>query len=134
MTIPSDRKTTYAWLSVPEILALHEKLIALFGGASGIREIGLLTSAIDPSQMYSLYEESNIFELAATYADGIIRNHPFVDGNKRTGFVAAILFLESNDVEFFGEESEAALMTRGLADRSVTREQFAEWLKEKSKE
>jgi death-on-curing protein len=133
VTRRSKQKAKYSWLSVIEILAVHEKLLALFGGATGFRGLGLLESAISRAQNFYLHEKPNIFDLAAIYADGIVNNHPFVDGNKRTGFVAAILFLESNGLEFFGAETEAVIMTVGLADKSISRDQYAEWLKQNSK-
>ena len=118
------------WLRLIEIVAIHEKLLVLHGGSAGIRDRGLLESALDRPKNLWVYEKRESHVLATAYADGIVNNHPFVDGNKRTGFVSAILFLESNGLEFFGSEAEAALMTNGLADKNISTDQYAEWLKE----
>jgi death on curing protein len=128
-----NKSKKYSWLTIFEILAVHEKLLALFGGGTGIRDINLLKSALDRPLNYAVYEKPDLFELASLYADGIVNNHPFIDGNKRTGFVAAILFLESNDAEFIGAETEAVIMTLGLADKSIGHMQYADWLKLHSK-
>lgn len=118
------------WLSLTEVLAVHEKLLALHGGAVGVRDQGLLESAMARPQNLWVYEHADISTLAAAYADGIVSNHPFVDGNKRTGFVAAALFLESNGVEFTAPEEEVVTMTLGLASKNISPTQYAQWLKD----
>lgn len=80
------------------------------------------------------YEHADFYTLAAIYADGIVNNHPFVDGNKRTGFVAAALFLESNGFQFIAPEEEVVTMTLGLASKEISPAQYALWLKDSSKE
>lgn len=122
-----------AWLSLLEILAVHEQLIAIFGGSSGIRDQGLIESALSRPKKAWAYEKADLFSMAALYADGIINNHPFIDGNKRTGFVAAALFLETNGCSFHGTEEEVVAMTLGLADKSVSKGQYEEWLRRSSK-
>ncbi len=128
-----NKSKDYSWIAIVEILAIHEKLLALFGGSSGIRDINLLESALDRPKNLVNYEKPDIFEIAAIYADGIVNNHPFIDGNKRTGFIAAVLFLESNHTDFTGSEAEAVIFTIGLANKSISREQYAAWLKQNSK-
>lgn len=123
----------FIWLSLIEIVAVHGKLLALHGGLAGIRDRGLLESALDRPKNMFLYEKAEIHRLAASYANGIMNNHPFADGNKRTGFVAAVLFIESNGLEFFAAESEAVIMTIGLADKSISEEQYSIWLKTNSR-
>ena len=82
---------------LPEVVALlHRDSLARFGGLAGTRDAGLLASALAPPQQLSAYGQPTVFELAARYTFGFIKNHPYIDGNKRTGFVAAILFLELN--------------------------------------
>jgi len=120
------------WLTLSEILAIHEKLLALFGGASGIRDRTLLESAIARPQNLLSYESTDLFVLAAAYADGIVNNHAFIDGNKRTGFLAAALFLEMNGCKFNASNEEVVTMTLGLADKSLSAIEFAKWLRDNS--
>ena len=113
------------WLNLNELLLVHELLLVQFAGAIGIRDRDLLESALAKPRNYWLYEKADLHELAANYAYGIINNHPFVDGNKRSGLVAAILFLESNGLSFTAPEEEAVNMTLGLADKSITLNDYA---------
>ena len=126
-------KTRLNWISLSEILAIHEKLLALHGGRMGLRDLGLLKSALARPETFLNYEnKSDIFDLAAVYADSIVNNHPFVDGNKRTGFIAAALFIETNGYLFKASEVDVVNMTLGLADKSMPREMFAKWLRDSS--
>ena len=120
------------WILLPEILAVHEKLLAVFGGPPGIRDIALLESALDRPKNQWGYVDADYFSLAAAYADGIINNHPFVDGNKRTGFIAAALFLETNGYKFNASEAQVVTMTLGLADKSFSAIEYAQWLRDNS--
>lgn len=123
------------WISLSEIFAVHEKLLALYGGGTGLREPGLLESALARPQTFLRYEkDADVFEPASLYADSILNNHPFVDGNKRTGFLAAALFIEINGYHVGAKEEEVVMMTRGLADKSVSREKYAKWLRETSRQ
>lgn len=121
------------WLSKELILALHERLIAEFGGSAGLRDEGLLDSALGKPQNLSAYGSPDAAQLAASYAFGIVRNHPFVDGNKRTGFAAAAVFLETNGFRLNATELEATAATLAIADGSWTEEAYATWLREHSK-
>lgn len=121
------------WLLRETVLALQERLLAEFGGRSGIRDAGLLDSALARPQQLFAYGQPTLFELAAAYAFGLIRNHPFVDGNKRIGFTAAILFLELNGRRFTASEAEAALKTLALASRELDEASYAAWLHERSR-
>ena len=104
------------WIEERDALTLHERLLALHGGAEGLRDVTLLESALARPQHHFTYAESpNMFEMAAAYTSGIVRNHPFVDGNKRTGFVVGILFLELNGYRFAASEQEAARAVLELA-------------------
>jgi death on curing protein len=85
------------WIDERDALTLHDRLLVLHGGASGIRDQGLLESALArPQQLYTCGDNPDLIDMAAAYTAGIVRNHPFVDGNKRTGFVVGVLFLEMN--------------------------------------
>ncbi len=104
------------WIDEREALALHDRLLALNGGAAGVRDDGLLKSALARPQQYQAYGgSSDAVELAAIYTAGIVCNHPFVDGNKRTGFVIGILFLELNGYRFNASEEDAAQAVMTLA-------------------
>lgn len=117
------------WLSKDALLAMHDRLLADYGGSAGLRDEGLLESAMGRPQNRLAYEKADIFILAAAYAAGIIRNHPFMDGNKRAGFVAAAVFLDCNGHELQASETEAALKTLALAANELTEAQYATWLK-----
>jgi death-on-curing protein len=103
------------WIDERDALTLHDRLLALHGGASGVRDDGLLKSALARPQQRLAYARADIIQLAAVYTAGIVRNHPFVDGNKRTGFVLGILFLELNGYSFTASEEEAANAVLALA-------------------
>jgi len=93
------------WIEGRDALALHGRLLALDGGAAGVRDAGLLESALArPRQLHAYGEKPDIAEMAAAYVAGIVRNHPFFDGNKRTGFVVGALFLELNGYRFTAAE------------------------------
>ena len=121
------------WLRKDVLLAVHERLLAEHGGSSGIRDEGLLESALGRPQNLFAYGKPTIFDLASTYACGIIRNHPFVDGNKRSGFMAAYLFLGRNGYEFTAEEKEVVIKTLTVAAGELDEQNYAAWLKANSK-
>jgi death-on-curing protein len=111
-----------AWIEEREALALHDHLLALNGGAPGLRDGALLKSALArPQQHYAYGESRDSIHLAAVYTYGIVRNHPFVDGNKRTGFVVKILFLELNGYRFVASEDAAAAGRAGTGGRASGR-------------
>ena len=113
---------------------MHEKLIERFGGLQGIRDEGLLDSALNKPLHVFNYGKPTVFELAASYALGIVKNHPFLDGNKRTGFVAAALFIEANGFSFQATEEEAVLETLALAAGERAEADYATWLARNSVE
>ena len=121
------------WLSKDALLAMHDRLLADYGGSAGVRDEGLLESAMGRPRNLFADEKAAPFTLAAAYAAGIIKNHPFVDGNKRTGFVAAAVFLECNGYELQASESEATLKTLALAANALSDADYATWLKASSK-
>ncbi|MFT5126264.1 MAG: death-on-curing protein [Kiritimatiellia bacterium] len=118
------------WVLRETVLALQDRLLAEFGGLSGLREAGLFDSALArPEQLFS-YGQPSIPELAAAYAYGLIRNHPFMDGNKRIGFVTAVLFMELNGYAFSASEVDATLKTLALAARDIDEAAYGVWLSE----
>lgn len=125
-------KSEPKWLLLPAVLAMHEQALAEFGGASGVRDPALLESALDRPRNLWHYEQADLFALAAAYAGGVVGNHPFVDGNKRTGFMCAFVFLGINGCVLRASEAEVVVMTLGLADRKVKEAEYAQWLREKS--
>jgi len=118
------------WLKREFIIAVHERLIADHGGSSGLRDAGLLESALARPQHQFNYGKPSLTELAAAYAVGIAKNHAFVDGNKRTAFVAAVVFLERNGLRLNASEAEATIAMLRVAEGSMTQKQFTRWLDE----
>jgi len=120
--------TEPVWVLPEAIRALHERLLSEFCGASGVRDEGMLESALSrPGNQFS-YGSPTIHELAAAYAFGLIRNHPFVDGNKRIGFATPILFLEINGYRFSASEVDVTVQTLALAANELDEAGYAAWL------
>ena len=115
------------WLLDAVVLIAHEISLANFGGAQGIRDPGLLASALARPKNQFAYGQPDIFELAAAYTAGIVQNHPFVDGNKRTGFLAGAAFLELNGRPLTASEPEATRIIMGLAAGAVSEQELAQW-------
>ena len=122
-----------AWLLRETIIVLHEQLLASFGGAVGIRDQGLLDSALARPENRFTYGKATIFDLAAAYAFGLIKNHAFVDGNKRIGFAAAVVFLEANGYRFQAGEADAVVRTLALAASEMTESDYSDWMKANSR-
>ncbi len=119
-----------AWLEKETVLSIHHELLARFGGMGGVRDEGLLESALNrPLQLFH-YEKPSTFQLAASYAHGLVKNHPFHDGNKRIGFMAAYTFLGINGWQLEAPEEQAVILTRDLAAGEVTEAAYAQWLKD----
>ena len=116
------------WIDERDALALHDRLLALHGGAVGLRDDGLLKSA-RPQQHFAYAESPAIVEMAAAYTWGIVRNHPFLDGNKRTGFVVGVLFLELNGYRFNASEEDAAQMILELASGNLDEAGYTAFLR-----
>ncbi|MGH7090535.1 MAG: type II toxin-antitoxin system death-on-curing family toxin [Stellaceae bacterium] len=117
---------------MPTILAIHDEQLAEHGGHSGVRDLALLESALARPLNRAAYGEGDAFDLAAAYAFGIARNHPFFDGNKRTGYVAAELFLMKNGYVLESTDVASVLAMLQLAEGTMTEEAFAKWLRENS--
>ncbi|MFY9753354.1 MAG: type II toxin-antitoxin system death-on-curing family toxin [Candidatus Acidiferrales bacterium] len=118
------------WIAEREALAIHSRLLALEGGPAGVRDAQLLESALArPRQLLAYGQSPDIVDLAAAYTTGIVRNHPLVDGNKRTGFVVGILFLELNGHRFRATEESAAQAVLDLAAGRLDESAFGAWLR-----
>ena len=124
---------TPVWVLRDTVVILHEQLLAGFGGAAGIRDAGLLASALTRPQNLFTYGHPSVFDLAATYGFGLVKNHPFVDGNKRIGFTIAVLFLELNGYLFEAPETDAIVQTLALAAGERSEVEYAAWLKASSR-
>jgi len=120
--------TDPVWLDREDALAIHDMMLAHHGGLAGLRDEGLLDSAIARPQNHWAYGEHNIHALAAHYASGIVKNHPFLDGNKRTGFLLAATFLELNGWELTASEESVVEKTLDLAAGAIEEQEYAAWL------
>jgi death-on-curing protein len=116
------------WLTRDECLALHDMMLAQYGGCPGIRDEGLLESALARPQQLHHYGKPGMPEMAAAYTAGIVKNHPFLDGNKRTGFMLGAGFLERNGYEFTATETEVVIRTLALAAGEMSEADYAAWL------
>jgi death-on-curing protein len=117
------------WVLKKVVLAIHVEQISEHGGEEGIRDEGLLDSALSRPQNYYFYKKSDLFELAANYAYGIIQNHPFIDGNKRTAFVTSVLFLALNNYDIKASRQEKVMMFINLADKKIRESELASWFR-----
>ena len=120
------------WLGEAVVLAMHGRLMAEHGGAPGLRDAALLDSALTRPQQLLAYGDPDIYELAAAYASGIVNNHPFIDGNKRTGFMATYVFLASNGLRMIAAEVDTVRSVNLLAAGEIDESTFAAWLRKNS--
>jgi death on curing protein len=123
-------KQTWIWLDADVLRAVHEEQLAEHGGASGTRDEGLFESALARAKNLAAYGEPDAAELAAAYGFGLARNHPFVDGNKRTAFVAVELFLELNGYEPAAGDADCVLTMLAVAAGQMEEPAFAAWLRQ----
>ena len=117
------------WLTYDQVIAIHSRQLRRFGGAAGLRDDGLLHSAIERPINKWHYEQSELPELAAAYAFGLAKNHAFVDGNKRIAFMSMMTFLRKNGVRFSPEQAHATSMIMSLAAGEVSEESLARWIR-----
>ena len=118
------------WIDARDALTLHDRLLALHGGAAGVRDDGLLQSALARAQqLYAYADTPDLIEMATAYTAGIVRNHPFADGNKRTGFVVGILFLELNGYRFTATQESAAQAVIELVAGTLDEAGYASFLR-----
>ena len=125
----STAKASWGWLEEHVVLAVHEEQLAEHGGAQGTRDEGLMQSALARPRHLASYGEPDVFDLSAAYGFGIARNHPFVDGNKRTAFVAVELFLVLNGFELRAGDADCVLTMLSLAAGDLDEAAFAAWLR-----
>jgi death-on-curing protein len=118
------------WLDVNIMLDVHAEQLALFGGPEGVRDLGLLESALGRPLNKFGYGESDLAMLAAAYGFGIARNHPFIDGNKRAAFAAIIVFLGLNGIDFDVPSEQATAIILSLAAGEVSEESLARWIRD----
>lgn len=116
------------WVLREVVLIAHEQSLGEFGGAAGIRDEGLLDSALSKPENLFAYGTPSVFQLAASYGFGLVKNHPFIDGNKRIGFIVAVVFLQLNGWRLEASEVDATLQTLALAAGELSEAEFAEWL------
>ena len=117
------------WIDPAVLLAVHDEQLAEHGGAAGTRDAGLFESALARPRNLSLYGQPDAADLAAAYGYGIARNHPFIDGNKRTAFVAVEVFLTLNGHELTASDSESVLTMLAVAAGTMDEAAFAQWLR-----
>ncbi|HSG30393.1 MAG TPA: type II toxin-antitoxin system death-on-curing family toxin [Thermodesulfobacteriota bacterium] len=123
------RKPDIKWVLKETVISIHDMLISEHGGSSGIRDEGLLDSALArPKNVYNYNEGSSIFEQAASLGYSLIKNHPFVDGNKRIALTITAVFLDLNVWELNASEAEAVLIFTDLAAGSLDEREFSLWL------
>lgn len=120
------------WVRRDVVFAYHDLLLARHGGSTGIRDEGMLDSALGRPINLFHYKEPSLNQLSASYAFGLIKNHPFVDGNKRIAFATTVLFLEINDKRFHATEVDAVLKTLALAAGEMKENEYANWLEANS--
>ena len=118
-----------AWIRLDVVLAMHEEALAVHGGPEGVRDLGLLDSALNrPKNIFAYAEEPiSLGRLAAAYAKGIVANHPFVDGNKRTAFLVSVTFLKLNGLDLTAPKEDRVLTFWKLAAGEVSEVQLAQW-------
>jgi death on curing protein len=117
-----------AWVTYDQVIAIHSRLLRRFGGAPGLRDDGMLRSALERPANKWHYEQAGLPELAASYAVGLAKNHAFVDGNKRIAFMTMVTFLRKNGVPFSPDRAQATTMMIALAAGEVSEESLARWL------
>lgn len=118
-----------AWITREDCLAIHEMMLAQHGGLAELRDEDLLESALAKPRNLFGYAKAGLVEMAASYAAGIIRNHPFLDGNKRTGFLVAAVFLEVNGYMLSASEESVVESTLSMAAGKLKESEYAAWLK-----
>ena len=120
----------WTWIGIDLALALHDRQLAEHGGPAGVRDAGLLESALARPVHLAAYSDPDAPALAASYAFGIARNHAFIDGNKRTAWVLARLFLKANGVEIAFDKADAIRAMLGLAAGELSEEELAVWFRD----
>ena len=122
------------WIDLSVVLAIHEQQIAEHGGLLGIRDIGIIESALGRPQNLLLYNNPDIFDLAAAYGYGLVQNHGFIDGNKRTAYVVTRLFLILNGYDIVTSAVEKVITFEKVGKGEIDQTALASWLRAHSKE
>ena len=125
--------TSWVWIDSRVLLAAHDEQLVEHGGAPGTRDLGLFESAISRPRNLAHYGEPDIADLAASYGCGLARNHPFIDGNKRTAFVAVELFLALNGHELAADDTDCVLTMLAVAAGAMEESAFDTWLRERAR-
>jgi death-on-curing protein len=126
MTDPKEK----SWLSYEQVVSIHSRQLRRFGGAPGLRDEGMLRSALERPINKWQYEQAELPELAAAYAFGLAKNHAFVDGNKRIAFMAMVVFLRVNGIQFVPEPAHATAIILALAAGEVSAESLTRWIRD----
>ncbi|PIW08864.1 MAG: type II toxin-antitoxin system death-on-curing family toxin [Comamonadaceae bacterium CG17_big_fil_post_rev_8_21_14_2_50_60_13] len=126
----SAQRPTWVWIENTLIHAVHEEQLVEHGGGAGVRDLNLLESALARPQQLENYGTPDAADLAASYGYGISRNHPFIDGNKRTGFVAMELFLALNGYELIASDADCVVTMLSVAAGDIGEAAFAEWIRQ----
>jgi len=120
------------WITMPRVLAIHDRQLAEHGGGAGVRDLGLLESALArPLNTHAYEVDSDVARLASAYAFGIVKNHPFIDGNKRTGYVVMETFVIKNGFTLVASQKDKYLTFLALAEGSLSEDELAQWLRER---
>lgn len=125
----SAQRPSWVWIESNLIHAVHDEQLAEHGGGTGVRDLNLLESAMARPQQLDNYGAPDAADLAASYGYGISRNHPFIDGNKRTGFVALELFLVLNGLELTATDADCVLTMLSVAAGDIDETAFADWVR-----
>lgn len=125
--------TKTKWLRLDSVQSIHDLQLVAHGGREGVRDVGLLESALARPAHQAAYGTPDLFDLAAAYTFGIVNNHPFIDGNKRTGFLATYTFLSINGWRLNAPEADAYVAVISLTQKEMTESAFAAWLRDNSK-
>jgi death on curing protein len=126
MSAPSEP----LWITYEQAIAIHSRQLRRFGGAAGLRDEGMLRSALERPVNKWTYEQAQLPELAAAYAFGLAKNHAFVDGNKRIAFMAMMVFLRKNGVPFAPDPAQATAIILGLAAGEISEESLTRWIRD----
>jgi death-on-curing protein len=118
------------WLTYEQVLAIQARQLRRFGGAPGLRDEGILRSALERPVNKWQYEQADLAMLAAAYAFGLAKNHAFVDGNKRVAFIAMVVFLRKNGVRFAPEQAQSTKIILALAAGEVSEDSLARWIRD----
>lgn len=119
-----------AWLTYDEVIAIHSLQLRRFGGAAGLRDDGMLPSALERPANKWHYERADLADLAAAYAFGLAKNHAFMDGNKRIAFMSMLVFLRKNAARFAPDQAHATAMMMSLAAGEVSEASLARWIRD----